>query len=73
MGRVKGRWQALTGALLMLSGCTVGPDYIKPAAIVPAQYKEAKGWKLGTPRERPNSSTAESRLLLMTSAGSAAR
>ena len=51
MGRVKGRWQALTGALLMLSGCTVGPDYIKPAAIVPAQYKEAKGWKLGTPRD----------------------
>ena len=51
MGRVKGRWQALAGAVLMLSGCTVGPDYIRPAAIVPAQYKEAKGWKLGTPRD----------------------
>jgi NodT family efflux transporter outer membrane factor (OMF) lipoprotein len=51
MGRVKGRWQALTGAMLMLSGCTVGPDYIRPAAIVPTQYKEAKGWKLGTPRD----------------------
>ena len=35
----------------MLSGCAVGPDYIQPAAIVPAQYKEAKGWKLGTPRD----------------------
>jgi NodT family efflux transporter outer membrane factor (OMF) lipoprotein len=51
MGRVKGRWLALTGATLVLSGCTVGPDYIRPAAIVPAQYKEAKGWKLGTPRD----------------------
>jgi NodT family efflux transporter outer membrane factor (OMF) lipoprotein len=51
MGRVKVRWQALTSALLMLSGCTVGPDYVRPAAIVPAQYKEAKGWKLGTPRD----------------------
>jgi NodT family efflux transporter outer membrane factor (OMF) lipoprotein len=51
MGRVKGRWLALTGAMLMLGGCTVGPDYVRPAAIVPAQYKEAKGWKLGTPRD----------------------
>jgi NodT family efflux transporter outer membrane factor (OMF) lipoprotein len=51
MGLVKGRWQALAGVALALSGCTVGPDYIRPAAIVPAQYKEAKGWKLGTPRD----------------------
>jgi NodT family efflux transporter outer membrane factor (OMF) lipoprotein len=51
MGLVKGRWQALAGVALALSGCTVGPDYIRPAAIVPAKYKEAKGWKLGTPRD----------------------
>jgi NodT family efflux transporter outer membrane factor (OMF) lipoprotein len=51
MGRVKGRWQALTGAMLVLGGCTVGPDYMRPAATVPQQYKEAKGWKLGTPRD----------------------
>jgi NodT family efflux transporter outer membrane factor (OMF) lipoprotein len=41
---------ALAGAL-MLSGCAVGPDYLRPAAIVPAQYKEVKGWKLGSPRD----------------------
>ena len=35
-----------------LCGCAaVGPDYQKPAAIVPAQYKEMKGWKLGSPRD----------------------
>ena len=49
--RLGGGWLALTGAALILSGCTVGPDYIKPAAIVPAQYKEMKGWKFGAPRD----------------------
>jgi len=33
------------GGLLALSGCTVGPDYEKPDAPVPAAYKEA--WKPG--------------------------
>jgi NodT family efflux transporter outer membrane factor (OMF) lipoprotein len=45
------RWPTLTGAALVLSGCAVGPDYQRPAAIVPAQYKEMKGWKLGAPRD----------------------
>ena len=29
----------------------VGPDYLRPAAIVPAHYKEIKGWKLAAPRD----------------------
>src|SRR5438552_10285431 len=37
----------LTTAVL-LSGCTVGPDYQRPSAPVPAQYKEA-GWSVGEP------------------------
>jgi NodT family efflux transporter outer membrane factor (OMF) lipoprotein len=43
----------LAAALALgLSGCVaVGPDYQKPAAIVPAQYKEIKGWKLAAPRD----------------------
>jgi len=45
------RWPTLTGAALILSGCAVGPDYQRPAAIVPAQYKEMKGWKLGAPHD----------------------
>ncbi len=42
----------LFAALPGLGGCVaVGPDYLKPAAIVPAEYKEVSGWKLGSPRD----------------------
>jgi len=34
--------------VLWLSACTVGPDYERPSAPVPAQYKEV-GWKVGEP------------------------
>jgi NodT family efflux transporter outer membrane factor (OMF) lipoprotein len=32
-----------------LSGCMVGPNYHKPAAIVPVAYKEAPGWTQAQP------------------------
>jgi len=32
----------------LTSACTVGPDYSRPSAPAPAQYKEA-GWKIGEP------------------------
>ena len=51
MGRPRGGGRLAMAGALMLSGCAVGPDYVRPAAIVPAQYKEAKGWKLGSPRD----------------------
>ncbi|HML09440.1 MAG TPA: efflux transporter outer membrane subunit [Stellaceae bacterium] len=42
----------------LLGGCTVGPDYVKPDAAVPAAYKEAwkpgplaKGWEQARPDE----------------------
>jgi NodT family efflux transporter outer membrane factor (OMF) lipoprotein len=38
----------IIAALLMLAACTVGPDYERPSAPVPEQYKEA-GWKVGKP------------------------
>lgn len=42
----------LAVAALTLAGCNaVGPDYLKPAAIVPAGYKEIKGWRAATPRD----------------------
>ena len=38
-------------ALLVLSGCAVGPDYHKPEISVPAAFKEADGWKLAQPQD----------------------
>ena len=34
---------------LALANCTVGPDYLRPEAPVPAAYKELKGWKRAVP------------------------
>jgi NodT family efflux transporter outer membrane factor (OMF) lipoprotein len=36
---------------LLLAGCTVGPDYQRPAAPMTAQFKEAKGWTQATPQD----------------------
>lgn len=37
---------------LLLSGCTMGPDYVKPETCVPITYKEApEGWKMATPQD----------------------
>jgi len=45
--------QASLITLLLLAGCTVGPDYQRPDAPTGAGFKEAAaappGWKLGTP------------------------
>lgn len=38
--------------LLSLSACwAVGPDYVRPEAIVSAQYKEIAGWKIAQPQD----------------------
>lgn len=39
------------GALTLLAGCAVGPDYVRPAAEAPAAYKENAGWKVAEPRD----------------------
>lgn len=37
---------------LLLAGCMVGPDYVRPpAASVPVTYKELDGWKPAAPRD----------------------
>jgi len=41
---------ALTAALLV-AGCSVGPDYQRPAMALPTHYKEAKGWTQATPQD----------------------
>jgi NodT family efflux transporter outer membrane factor (OMF) lipoprotein len=42
----------LTVMLAQLSGCTVGPDYVKPSLNLPADFKEVKGWKQAQPRDQ---------------------
>jgi NodT family efflux transporter outer membrane factor (OMF) lipoprotein len=41
---------ALAGSVF-LAACAVGPDYERPTAVVPADYKEQAGWKAATPRD----------------------
>ncbi|MEZ0604964.1 efflux transporter outer membrane subunit [Paraburkholderia sp. IW21] len=45
---------AVTAALAtLLAGCAVGPDYKRPAAEIPASYKEAApGWKVAQPADQ---------------------
>src|ERR1700732_2821141 len=43
-------WTGAIAAAGFLSACTVGPDYRRPDAPVPAQYKET-GWKVGEPSD----------------------
>ncbi len=38
-------------AAALLTACTVGPDYVRPAAEVPAAYKEGLAWKQAQPRD----------------------
>lgn len=35
--------------VMLLSGCSVGPDYQRPAMAMPVHYKEARGWQQATP------------------------
>ena len=38
-------------AVLLLSGCLVGPDYRRPPAPVPVAFKEQPGWTMATPQD----------------------
>ena len=42
---------ALSIAALLLGGCTVGPKYVRPAADVPADYKESANFKTAQPSD----------------------
>ncbi|KKB05811.1 efflux transporter outer membrane subunit [Pantoea anthophila] len=35
--------------VLLLAGCSMGPDYQRPAVAMPVHYKEARGWQQATP------------------------
>ncbi|WP_263262279.1 efflux transporter outer membrane subunit [Pseudomonas sp. RIT-PI-S] len=37
--------------LALLAGCTVGPDYQRPATAAPVAFKEAAGWTAAAPKD----------------------
>lgn len=37
---------------LLLAGCMVGPDYVRPPIETPAAYKEMAGWKQAQPQDQ---------------------
>jgi NodT family efflux transporter outer membrane factor (OMF) lipoprotein len=52
---MSGRAAGLAGlafvAVLLLGGCMVGPDYVKPSAPMTDAYKETEGWKVAQPSD----------------------
>jgi len=38
-------------AAMLLGGCAVGPDYVRPAMQVPSAYKEDGDWKTAEPKD----------------------
>jgi len=48
-------WRTLTAlTIVSLCGCTVGPDYSRPAVETPPTFKEIDGWRVANPRDVPN-------------------
>jgi len=48
------RWlipTVLAGALILLTTCTVGPNYVRPATEIPGVFKEMEGWKVAQPKD----------------------
>jgi len=41
----------LLAITLTLSGCSLGPDFVRPTIDIPAQYREAQGWKQAEPAD----------------------
>jgi len=37
--------------LALLSGCVVGPNYVRPSVVTPDAFKEVQGWKIAHPSD----------------------
>jgi outer membrane protein, multidrug efflux system len=48
----RGKWVAcVVGGLLLCGGCTVGPNYKKPSAPVPASWQVTEPWRQAQPKD----------------------
>jgi len=47
--RAPGRCALAAACLILAAGCSVGPDYKRPAMAIPAAFKEDAGWKVAAP------------------------
>lgn len=36
---------------VLLTACTIGPDYVKPTVTIPEKFKEYKDWKIAQPND----------------------
>jgi len=45
------RFRLLISTVALQAGCTLGPDYVRPEMPVPAEFKEAEGWKQAQPSD----------------------
>ncbi len=43
--------RAVSTVVVLLAGCTVGPDYVRPDVATPAEFKESGGWRAATPAD----------------------
>ena len=50
-GRLGGPLALASALLVLVSACTVGPDYVRPSMWSPDAYKELDGWKIAHPRD----------------------
>ena len=49
--RTRRSYLVAVAAVLLLSGCTVGPDYVRPSAPSAPAYKDMEGWKPAQPQD----------------------
>lgn len=49
--RLAGMRSVVAGTFMLLTACTVGPDYVKPVFEAPPAYKEINGWKMAQPKD----------------------
>ena len=51
MTKAGGRAGAIAALAAIVSGCMVGPDYVRPSAPTPMAFKEMQGWKVAQPSD----------------------